>query len=169
MVTIVVMDSGLATSSRPGMTKESVSSLRGAQRRSNPRPMLMRQWIASRSLSSGGASRRPLARNDGKGLGCRHSPDAAQRAALAAWCAADLRPRLRNKIVGRGSAEQRERRCTASGTRYPLPPNPFRRALLRERLWSLDVILRRYHRLHGRVLALLGHRLLERNRKTLLH
>src|SRR3979490_346181 len=50
-----------------------------------------------------------------------------------------------------------------------LLPHPLRRALLRERLWSLDVILRRYHRLHRRVLALLGHRLLERNRKALLH
>src|ERR1700738_1708297 len=39
-------------------------SLRGAQRRSNP-VALDGLWMASRSLSSGGRLRRPLARNDG--------------------------------------------------------------------------------------------------------
>src|SRR6266852_4924183 len=47
------------------------------------------------------------------------SPDAAQRAAVAAWCAADPGPiSLGDVVVGPGSAEQREERCTASGTRY---------------------------------------------------
>ncbi len=43
-----------------------------------------------------------------------------------------------------------------------LPPHPFRRPLLRKRLGSLDVILRRRHRLHGRIFPLLGDRLLQR-------
>src|SRR5258707_14802365 len=43
-------------------------------------------------------------------------PDAAQRAALAAWCAADPGPTC-SATVGPRSAEQREERCTASGTR----------------------------------------------------
>jgi hypothetical protein len=48
----------------PGRPKVS-SSLRGAQRRSNPAFLLATRWIASRSLSSGAHSRDPLARNDG--------------------------------------------------------------------------------------------------------
>src|SRR5258708_1927671 len=40
------------------------SSLRGAKRRSNP-VLHVWPWIASRSLSSGGHSPDPLARNDG--------------------------------------------------------------------------------------------------------
>src|SRR3984957_11209005 len=39
-------------------------SLRGAKRRSNPCSNKKKEWIASRSLSSGGRSRGPLARHD---------------------------------------------------------------------------------------------------------
>jgi hypothetical protein len=41
-----------------------VTSLRGAERRSNPFFLCVATWIASRSLSSGAHSRDPLARND---------------------------------------------------------------------------------------------------------
>ena len=56
-------------------------------------------------------------------LDCRNgrasrSPDAAQRAAFAAWCAADPGSIVPLTLrMGPGSAEQREERCTASGTR----------------------------------------------------
>src|SRR5260370_27278763 len=52
----------------------SVSSLRGAKRRSNPH-FLGARWIASLSLSSGARSRDPLARNDGQ----NRNPDGAKR------------------------------------------------------------------------------------------
>src|SRR6202040_1065113 len=48
-------------------------------------------------------------------------------------------------------------------------PHPFRRALFRKRLRSLDIILRRRHRLHGGVFALLGDRLLQRDREAFLN
>src|SRR5437773_1343167 len=47
-------------------------------------------------------------------------------------------------------------------------PHPFRRALFRKRLRPLDVILRGRHRLYGRVFALFGDRLFQRDRKPLL-
>ena len=43
-------------------------------------------------------------------------PDAVQRAAFAAWCAADPGPSFL-ELTGTGSAEQRKERCAASGTR----------------------------------------------------
>src|SRR5258706_1805672 len=49
-----------------------------------------------------------------------------------------------------------------------LPSHPLRRAVFGKRLRPLDVILRRRHRLHGRIVALLGDRLLQRHRKALL-
>src|SRR5436853_641572 len=53
-----------------------------------------------------------------RSIECARSPDAVQRAALAAWCTADpgsiVYPELR---LGPGSAVHREERCTASGTR----------------------------------------------------
>src|SRR5438270_5751146 len=49
-----------------------------------------------------------------------------------------------------------------------LLPYPFRRALFRKRLRALDIVLRRHHRLHSRIVALLGDRLLQRDRKALL-
>src|SRR5882757_844838 len=46
------------------------------------------------------------------------APDAAQRGALAAWCAAKPGPMPpSHEDVGPGSAVHREERCTASGTR----------------------------------------------------
>src|SRR3954462_685460 len=51
---------------------QSLLSLRGAKRRSNPFFLFAARWIASRSLSSGAHSRDPLARNDG---GDSHVPD----------------------------------------------------------------------------------------------
>src|ERR1700758_3988655 len=47
--------------------------------------------------------------------------------------------------------------------RVSLPPHPFRRPLLGKRLWSLDIVLRLHHRLHGGIIALLGDRLLQRD------
>src|SRR5260370_9840613 len=49
-----------------------------------------------------------------------------------------------------------------------LPPHPFRRAFFGKRLRPLDVVLRRDHRLHRRIVALLGDRLIQRDRKALL-
>src|SRR6185437_15201060 len=48
---------------------------------------------------------------------CLRAPDAAQRAALAAWCAADPGSTFERLPMGPGSAVHREERCTASGTR----------------------------------------------------
>src|ERR1700676_3314 len=50
----------------------------------------------------------------------------------------------------------------------PSPPHPFRRALFGKRLRPFDIILRGHHCLHRRILALLGHRLLQRDPKALL-
>src|ERR1700744_4913227 len=49
-----------------------------------------------------------------------------------------------------------------------LLPHPLRRALLRKCLWSLDIVLRGRHRLHGGIVALLGNGLLERTRHAFL-
>src|SRR5689334_12478136 len=42
-------------------------------------------------------------------------------------------------------------------------PQPLRRAFLGERLGPLDVVLRSRHRFYGRIVALVGHRLLQRD------
>src|SRR3984957_19021759 len=58
--------------------------------------------------------------------------------------------------------------ATTARVACALLPHPLRRALFRERLRPLDIILRRRHRLHGGIVALVGDRLLQRNRKALL-
>jgi hypothetical protein len=57
--------------------------------------------------------------------GTQRSPDAAQRAALAACCAAEPGSISQCREIGPGSAEQREERCTASGTRAKCAPTAF--------------------------------------------
>src|SRR5437763_5758637 len=46
------------------------------------------------------------------------------------------------------------------------PPQPFRRTLLGKRLRTLDIVLRADHRLHRRIVALLGDRLFQRDAKS---
>ena len=75
----------------------------------------------SRSLSSGARSRDPLAMLLRMRTCQTRSPDAAQR-----FCGALLirGPSLRAQVLGPGSAEQREGRCAASGTREQAPEAP---------------------------------------------
>src|ERR1700716_2260479 len=87
---------------------------------------------------------------------------------LAAWCAADPGS-IRRGSLGPGCAVHRRRDAAPRpGHDGALLSQPFRRALFRKRLWSLDVILRRRHRLDSGIFALLGHRLIQRDRETLL-
>src|SRR6266404_9863075 len=70
-------------------------------------------------------------------------------------------------IPGRCEASNPESRDSGSGAKAPSrndgmsTPQPFRLALFGKRLRALDVILRCRHGLYRRILALLGHRLLE--------
>src|SRR6266851_2741137 len=62
-----------------------------------------------------------------------------------------------------------KRAAPRPGHEDALLPHPLRRALFRKCLRSLDVILRRRHRLHRGVFALFGDRLLQRDREAFLN
>src|SRR5882724_5156295 len=97
------------------------------------------------------------------------SPDAARHAAIAVCCAADpgsTRASASWVPALRSSANSAAPR---PGHERALLPRPFRRAFFGKGLRAFDVILRRHHGFHRGVFALLGDRLLERDRKPLLN
>src|ERR1700682_6427450 len=108
------------------------------------------RWTSSRSTSR--TTRRTGGSGDVTTLSSSH-------AVIPGWCPG-TRPGISRFQV----------RCFASPRNdEPSPPHPFRRAFFGKRLRPLDVILRRHHRLHGRIVALLGDRLFKRDRKAFLY
>jgi hypothetical protein len=92
-----------------------LTSLRGAKRRSNPASLLLVwQWIASRSLSSGAHSRDPLARNDVQSNRHRPPPGRRKREIRAVDAATINWSSLRTQGPIRRGLSIRTRRCNAA-------------------------------------------------------
>src|SRR5260364_95931 len=133
------------------MTHNSPPSLRGAQATKQSRLPPPRQSGLLR-----------FARNDGGGRG----GTVANKGFVIPGRDAVASPESRRPIEVMNSGPALGGTSRNDERQWSSPPQPVRRALLRKCLRSLDIVLRMDHRLHRRVVALLGDRLLQRHREA---